>query len=243
MKLLPPREREALKQKEQERLVVEETARQKRIDGLREAEESSKKRLADYQEKEFERHRIEVEKRQNELSGLDMQIAEKKKEWKSLLEPLDKQFARFVRDERKKIEGEHAANEAIRAELEREKEVLGSKKDELEADRKQVAQERVEVTLVRSSFDKKKLSDERDIRQQLKEASDKLGNAKVLEESARSKETEAIKRLSAIEARSRLLDKREEDLENRELAVIVKELEHYSPVRSNNALPNSTVST
>src|SRR5574337_1240894 len=107
MRLLTPFERNTEIQKEEERASLELNKRSDNILKLRKEEEDIKSRLANFQKDEYEKFQKLKNEREIELQSLSNSVASKKKEMDALLQPLGKQFARFVRDEKKKIQEEH----------------------------------------------------------------------------------------------------------------------------------------
>jgi chromosome segregation ATPase len=89
MNLLPPQERISLQQKERERLVKEETDISKRVDALRELEQTEKKKLADFREREFDKFKREVEPLRQEKEELEGLIPQLREERRRLQEPVD----------------------------------------------------------------------------------------------------------------------------------------------------------
>lgn len=229
--LLTPREREAERQKERERLVRDSEALNQRANQLRELEQSSKKRLQDFQEKEFAKVQEEKEARRVEIERLDARIAERQKEWAQLLEPLDRQFALYVKTERGKIETEQARQASEATRLAAQESAQGKKDHELSVRALELTQEKHAVasiqekakqdaveaqkTLQAANAHYKRLSDKAE--ELVKTASETLQKAKI--------------ELRDAEIKRETQDRREKELEDRELAVVIKELEWYSPVK------------
>lgn len=87
--LLTPRERDVERQKEQERAVIEVSSYARRIDELRELEQTTRRNLQDFQEKEFAKFQEIKEKREEEIRSLDVEVADRKAERIKLEAPLD----------------------------------------------------------------------------------------------------------------------------------------------------------
>lgn len=241
MRLFAPLEREKMAQKEQERKNQEIGLREGKIDVLRSEEVSMKKRLQDFQLKEFEKFEEEQKARKQEIEQLDSQILAKKEEWRKVLEPLDKQFARYVKTERAAIESEKVKNAEWSTDL-------GLKAEELALKESEVSQKEAKVLIESRQTAEIKEKAVRDIekdrleRERLKQDAVILHEkAKKEETSARNKLEEAAQVMKQAEEYKRQVEIKEKEIEDRELAVIIKELEFYSPVtkQNNGSLSNT----
>jgi hypothetical protein len=234
--LLTPREREVEKQKEQERAAKELGSIGKRVDELRELEQSAKKRLEEFQEKEFARFSEKRLEQEAELKRLDEEVEVKKQELADYFEknPVDKKWLLYVKTEKAAIEATKAeqadfaaklnlqlakqtevmkSQEDITKSLKQEKTVIAGLREQAEADSckatEVLSQAQNEARGIRQEADREKW----DVHETLKKAQTVLREAELKKEQQ---------------------DQREKELEDRELAVLVQELKFYSPITSPN---------
>lgn len=240
MKLLVPRERISLEQQERERLVKEETALSSQVDELRELKQTEAKRLQDFQEREYNKHLAEVERRNNVLTDLDKVIEGKKKEVEAFFGPLDKQWALFKQVEKAKIETEQARQAQTATDLFLREQELDIKDAEQAKKDMSLRQKHSEILALSDSVKKDKeraVKEAADVRQK---AADLYNEAEVAKNNAKSLESQAQIALREVQIKQEALDQREKELENRETQVLIKELTYYSPIaKTIHGIPDS----
>lgn len=231
MRLLEKREIDQ-KRAEQERARNAEGAKlARKVEQVRELEAETRSGYERYRETALQGIKDELAPLYEERDVLTDQVKAKRRELLKLFEPLDKQFALYVKTERELIEAEQA-----RLALEAQK-LNGISVAQAET---QVAQDNCELQIAQSRI----------------EAEQMRKNAETLAEKAKTDEIAAKTRSSiliesankqvatsqrqaqetALEAqqvknRKNALDVREKELEGREMAVIIKELQQYSPIK------------
>lgn len=233
MKLLLPRERISLGQQEHERLVKTETALSSRVDELRRLGEEESKKLQDFQEREFRKYEEETESRKSALASLDAEIAERQQERARYFEsnPIDKQWLLYVKAEKQKLDEGNAS-------ISSEKSFLGVAHQALEKEERALEEKRLRIEQGRAEA----LTLIDDARERVRQAGKTLESARLeaksmvdsTEESrkaARSLEEEGKVKMSELTIREDALDRLEKELEERETAVLVKELIYYSPIK------------
>ena len=232
--LLTPRERETERQKEQARLAKESGELGRKVDELRELEQSSKHRLQEFQEKEFAKFTDTKENWTKELDVLQSKIEQKKSELADYFEknPIDKKWLLFVRTEKGNIEIRQAEIARLSVQLSLKEKKQAEKDDEQAEKEKSLKQEKLTIASLREKTEE----DEKEATQALGYAQEK---ARRLVESGKMKEKQADETLQKAqivlreaELKREVQDTREKELEDRELSVIVQELRFYSPVKA-----------
>lgn len=231
LRLLPKNEA-ARRRTEEDRQRMDEGMRvAERVDTLREIASSDEVAIEQYRISSLVAVQEEVNAFTATLDEKRDALKEAERAWRKLMEtnqaPLDKQWLLFVSIEKKRIENQQAqlAKELGEADKERtrlkEIEHLLTERDVL------LRKGQNDTTISLQVAEKNRLESQRT-----------LDNARTTSEkliAAADKKDKASEELREdVQIRSRLLDMREKELEQREQDVLVKELMYYSPVKSNN---------
>lgn len=231
MRLLEKREIDQ-KRADQERARNNEGAKlAKKVEKVRELAAETKIAYEAYRERALAAIQAELAPLYEQRDILVSDIREKKAEWKKLFDPLDIQFARYVKTERESIEAEQARQalennriNKVSQEQEEERLILSNQAKQNERQRLDAAKasKEAEAALKRSTS-------------VLVEAQGKASSiiASAQQQALASQKQAERSALQAqdVQNRSNALDMREKSLEDREMAVIIKELRQYSPIQ------------
>lgn len=232
MKILPKKELVTLKQKEQEQLVRTGAKIATDVDKLREMKVIEEENLKKFRETALSEIQAEINRKAQETTALDSQIATRKKELERLFAPLDEQFARYVRDTRHSFEEESARLLEKAADLDlkdRENRII---KEELTLKAHAQQQQRVEIAQLREAAEQKHEKAEKVLEDAQLHADYLLEQSRVELGKAQKIRSESVSLMNEVRIEQSRLEAKEKELEKRELAVIIQELKYYSPVRS-----------
>lgn len=235
-RLLPRKEIDGIKARERQAEIAEGTKLAKRVDVLRELQAKEEAGLTKWRNETLAAMEAEILKKAQEKDKIEVELRDKRQELTELFLPLKR--------EKERLEKEKESLNVSLIEVELQKanldEVLQMNKALEEQNKKELqkrASERQENERVLE-----------EAQEELKEADEMLVAAK--EEAARTRENAKVIRLRAdkkenavaqwekeLILKSNILAAKEEELERRELEVIVKELQFNSPVhgKHNNA--------
>lgn len=234
MKILPRKELTTLKQQEETVEIQRGAKLAQQVDTLRQMRITEEENLKRFREKSLETVQDDINQKAQEKLLLEEQIAQKKKEWEALLAPLDKQFALYVKTERGNIEAAQAEIEQHRATLQKQAEHFASTLASLQEQEKQLKREKLDIAEMRKITQKER----HDAEHLLVEAKKTV---KILQEDAEKLRVASQKQFELAKSESNRLKllqselkTKESLLEDREMAVIIKELQYYSPVKTLN---------
>ena len=233
LRLLEKREIDQ-KRAEQERARNNEGAKlAKKVEQVRELAAETKVAYEKYRENALRAIEAELTPLYEERDKLKSDIKEKKAEWAVLLEPLDKQFALYVKTERGNIEAEQA-RQAIEAERINRKSL---EQEEVAVSQRKQAQknesERIEAEKMRQAADALIQGAKLALAEAKNRAASIIESAEQQALASQKQAQETAIKAQEVQNRSNALDSREKELETREMAVILKELQYYSPVKKN----------
>ena len=229
MRLLSKRETEHALSEEQRKRIDDGLKIARKVDAMREQLATTETKYNDFRTNSLSVIVKEIEEKRKESSQLDDKIAIRKTELEALFEPLDKQFAIYVRTERGRIEQEQAR-------LKSESENLT--RDALSQEEKEARLKDVSNTLKAERIENQRIRNE---------ASSVLASAKNQELQTKTrclsleKESEALRndalklreQASLVMQKAKLkedsLNDKENALDDRELKIVLEELKNYTP--------------
>lgn len=239
LRLLEKREIDQ-KRAEQERARNNEGAKlAKKVEQVRELAAETKSAYERYRVNALEAIQKELAPLYEERDKLKTDIKEKRAEWDALLQPLDKQFALYVKTEREKIETEQSRQAAEAAKINRLHQEQEQKERELDKKAKENEKGRIAADRMRNDAQVALSKSELALIQAQKEAALLIEDAESQVKAAKKQVQETAIKAQEVQNRSNALDAREKNLEDREMAVIIKELQQYSPVKSYGKSPDS----
>lgn len=229
--LLSKREIDVAKSSDRAREIAEGLKLTRKVDGLRELQLETEANYEKFRSETLQTLHKEIESKILVRDTLDSDICTKKAEWDRLLEPLDKNWKRYV-------EGEKASIEGLKAEWESKHSEVISKLYELSQAEEKTEKEK-EIYLEGQTKNAEQYMLARKLRDEAKKLRDEADlTSSVLIEKAERKEKAASKREIDTELKQQnvllyeqSLKTKEKALEDREMKVLVKELELYSPVK------------
>lgn len=230
--ILPKKEEVQRERTEERKTLVDEGIKiARKVDAVRAKLDHEQSTLRLFREESTKKVIAEIDVLIARKKELETDIKVKEAEWEELLLPVDKQWARYVKTEKKKIEDGLAELLKEQQAIELKNQKQDERDAELESKRKTIEAYRLEaLSLHNLAEDKERhastLLDEaqlsaRDIREL---AQDVLKEAQQLKDRAQMEAQES-------HIRTEKLNEREQELEERETAVLVKELLEYSPVK------------
>lgn len=217
---------------EEERQQIESGMRiAEKVDTLRETLASEEVAFSTYRIDSLTSIQKEIDARFLVRDELDRDIKKKRKEWSDLLEPLDKNWKKYVEDEKNRIDSQVKSNDELSSKLHKELFQATSRKKESDEFAKKLQSERFQYERLTASAKKK----EEEANQVLDKARNK---AQVIVSKAEIKDAEVISRLDSVkeyethlQLQAKSLKDRELKIEQREFKVLAKELQYYSPVK------------
>lgn len=231
MRLLEKREVDQRRAEQERARNLEGAKLAKKVEHVRELAAETKGAYERYRENALKSIQSELAPLYEQRDKLVSDIREKRAEWDKLLKPLDKQFALYVKTERGNIEAEQArqALEATRINRISQEQVEKDKEQSLAA--KLNEKGRLEAGAMKKDAEELHKTAEASLSSAKREAVSLIESAgKQALASQRQAQTTALQ-VQQVQNRSNALDMREKELEDREMAVIIKELQQYSPVQ------------
>lgn len=234
MRLLPKSEADRLRKEEERQRATEGMRIAERVDTLREIAVTEEQALEQYRISSLGSIQEEIEKSRAERDSLSSEVSILEKRRKILLEPLlDRQLALFLKEENQNIDSEKKSNAHRSAEVEvlrrqnlEKAEVLG----------KELSAQNLEKLAIQRMRQDAQATEQKAIAfltksKQVFEESTKASDELKVSAQRHNKQSEVLRGNLLLKGQE--LAKKEKELEERELAVLIKELEFYSPVKRN----------
>ena len=229
--LLSKRQIDEAKAKDKALEVAEGLKLTRRVDGLRQLASETEAGYENYRIQTLEEIQKEIDSKIAERDTIAEDIRKRKIEWNNLLEPLNKNWKRFV-------EGEKAAIESLKAEWERRNadSILKAKEYEKLSNETIVLGEQ----FITGQKDNASTSDRlRKLELEAKEVVATARNtaqaltfqAELLHTEAKEHHENAVLEEQNVLLQKQALETREKAVSDREMKVLVKELELYSPIK------------
>lgn len=231
MKVLPRQDLISVKQKEEEREVLRGAKIAKEVDRLRELRVVEEENLKKFRETALREVQEDINRKAQEKDALDSRINERKKELEKLFEPLDLQFARFVRETR---QGFEVQNQELSTEEQRLASIAEKqeKRDQKLTEQSHVLkQQRIEITKLNVSARNADEKAQQSLRKAHQDAQNIISEAEIKMIEARDFEKVVQRKAQGMKNREDALKEKEKHLDERELRLELKELQLYSPIQ------------
>ncbi|MDE2232906.1 MAG: hypothetical protein KGJ90_02125 [Patescibacteria group bacterium] len=234
--VLLPRSNIDSKKAEERRQTLQEGHRlAEYLDSLREMKANEEKAFEEYRKGVTNDVQDEISSLHRQKEALEEEMKQKKAAWAAQLQemygPLDKQWMRYVKEEKARIEKELAEQQLIRSDLEEKRKINTLLHDSLQKEREDVRilSSKASEELGKASQAKKE--GERLRKDAKKEAERILVLAKEKDEETEKRAYSVAMQEESLAVRQAELKKFSDSIEEREWKVIAKELQFYSPVK------------
>lgn len=231
MRILARNDVRKAKALDQQREIEQGKALAQKVDDLRQLTADTEAGYEKYRVEQLRAIQADIDSKLKEREDIEAEVSAKRAEWRKMFEPLDKQFALYVKTERGEIDEEKRTLAAIRASLEARDTALQEHSEELDT-REHALQERA-IDLERDKQRIEKL--EADTDEELARARNEAHTVRIRadrhEQETLRLRAAAAEKLKELELKEAKLAAFAVELEERETAVIIKELEFYSPVK------------
>lgn len=231
LRLLSRREIDAAKQRDRQREIDEGIKVASSVDNLRQLKAEEDQNFRQWRDKTVAAIQKEIDLKTVEDRNLTEAISKKRQELEAFFGPLDRQWALYKQEEMRSLQGSQRFASDERLILHAQIQEAKKREDEADILAKKLIGERQEV--VSERVEAKKLSQEAKevLAQARNNAQTIISTAELTKKNADMIMEEAAVREHELNNFKIKLSIFDEELKKRETAVIIKELEYYSPVK------------
>ncbi len=233
IRLLPKSEIDRAKALDRQREIDEGKKLATRVDGLRQTHAKEEAELQSFRSKTLAQIQLEINGEIERLENAKRKVKEKRDELLSLSGPLDKAWLYYVTSEKKQIAEMKSSIEQKSAQLQAKLEQQALLKKDTEQEKRSYVLGQQENVTERSRISQLLSDTEVAASETRNKAAAILVESENQRSEAARKFQTATDRLKAAELYEQRLKSKEDELENREMEVLAKELLYYSPVKKN----------
>lgn len=230
-RLLAKRDIDARKAQDLRRERDEGAKLAKTVDALRELKSEEEARIEKWRIQTMNETQKSLNEKILELESLASDIQKKRKEWEELMEPLDRQWFRYVKVENAKIEDGKSFLTSEQEKLNSQAQVLDEKAISLTRKEQKIADERTEMSRIFEVASEKLFEAEHTLESARGRSERILASAIERDKDSQERSEKVSRREKNIIMAQQDILRKEDELEKREMEVFIKELQFNSPVK------------